>query len=128
MLHCVSKNNIVRFKSKGVVFLSENTLGLKIKTLRKTRGITQDDLAKRLGVQRATISNYEIGRRTPSVSDLEKLGSILGVSLEYFGVKTNEVHDLIARAKLIFDNEEIPHQEKSKVYKEIMRLYLEMDE
>lgn len=102
-------------------------IGEKIKALRKTRGLTQEQLAEKLGVQRATISNYEIGRRSPHLKELEKIASILGVSLEYFGVETNEVHDLIARAKIIFDNEEIPYQEKANVYKEIMRLYLEMD-
>lgn len=111
-------------QSKGVVFLS---VGKRIKALRKTKGLTQEQLAEKLGVQRATISNYEIGRRSPHLKELEKLANILGVSLEYFGVETNEVHDLIARAKLIFDNRNIPYQEKADVYKEIMRLYLDMD-
>lgn len=102
-------------------------VGKRIKAIRKTRGLTQEQLAEKLGVQRATISNYEIGRRSPHLKELEKIASILGVSLDYFGVETNEVYDLIARAKLIFDNDEIPYQEKASVYKEIMRLYLEMD-
>ena len=102
-------------------------VGKRIKALRKTRGLTQEQLAEKLGVQRATISNYEIGRRSPHLKELEKIASILGVSLDYFGIGTNEVHDLIARAKMIFDNEEIPYQEKANVYKEVMRLYLEMD-
>lgn len=102
-------------------------VGKRIKALRKTRGLTQEQLAEKLGVQRATISNYEIGRRSPHLKELEKIAGVLGVSLDYFGVDTNEVHDLIARAKMIFDNEEIPYQEKANVYKEVMRLYLEMD-
>lgn len=102
-------------------------VGKRIKALRKTRGLTQEQLAERLGVQRATISNYEIGRRSPHLKELEKIASVLGVSLDYFGVDTNEVHDLIARAKMIFDNEEISYQEKANVYKEVMRLYLKMD-
>lgn len=107
--------------------MNNEKIGQKIKSLRKTRGLTQDQLGQKLGVQRATISNYEIGRRSPHLNELQKIADILGVSLEYFGVSSNEVHDLIARAKIIFENTEIPYQEKADVYKEVMRLFLDMD-
>lgn len=107
--------------------MSSDNIAKKIKTLRKTRGLTQSQLADALGVQRATVSNYEIGRRSPHIKELEKIASILGVSLDYFGVNKNEVHDLVARAKMVFENPDIPTQEKANVYKEVMRLYLEID-
>ena len=103
-------------------------IGKKIKTLRKTRGMTQFQLADALGVERASISNYETGRRFPHLQQLEQIAKILGVSLEYFGVETNEAHDLIARAKMIFENDSISSQEKADVYKEVMRLYLKIEE
>lgn len=108
--------------------MHNENIAKKIKTLRKTRGLTQEQLAEKLGVQRATISNYEIGRRSPHIKELERIADILGVPLEYFGGSSNEIHDLIARAKMVFDNPEIPTKEKADVYKKIMRLYLEMDE
>lgn len=108
--------------------MSDERISKKIKALRKTRGLTQEQLAEKLGVQRATISNYEIGRRSPHIKELEKIADVLGVPLEYFGGGCNEVHDLIARAKMIFENPEIPPSEKADVYKQIMRLYLKMDE
>lgn len=107
--------------------MDNEKIGQKIKSLRKTRGMTQDQLGQKLGVQRATISNYEIGRRSPHLTELEKIATILGVSLEYFGVGTNEVHDLIARARVVFEDDNIPYQEKANVYKEVMRLFLDMD-
>ena len=108
--------------------MTDEKISRKIKALRKTRGMTQEQLAEKLGVQRATVSNYEIGRRSPHIKELERIASALGVSLEYFGVGGNEVHDLIARAQMIFENPDIEPQEKANVYKEIMRLYLKMDE
>ena len=108
--------------------MSDDKLAQKIKALRKTRGLTQEQLAEKLGVQRATISNYEIGRRSPHIKELERIAEALGVSLEYFGVGSNEVHDLIARARVVFENPEICPTKKAEVYKEIMRLYLKMDE
>lgn len=104
-------------------------LGKKIKTLRKTRGLSQEDLALKLGMQRSTISNYEIGRRTPHLKELEKIADLLGVGLDYFGVEREKnVYDLVSRAKLVFEDQEISTQEKANVYKEIMRLYLDLSE
>ena len=109
--------------------MEKEEIGKKIKILRKTRGLTQQQLADKLGIKRATISNYEIGRRSPSnVKELEKIAEALGVNIEYFGISGGEVYDLVARAKLLFENEEITAEEKIKAYKEIMKLYLEIEE
>lgn len=104
-----------------------NKIAKKIRILRKTRGLTQQQLADLMGVQRATISNYEIGRRSPHMKDLEKLADILGVNLEYFGVLNNDLDELIAKARVVFDDDNITSEEKAKVYKEILKLYLDLD-
>ncbi len=90
--------------------------------------MTQQQLADKLGVQRATISNYEIGRRTPHLKDLRMIAETLGVSMEYFTVEDDDIFNLVSRAKMLFENKEIPAEKKAKIYKEIMRLYLENDE
>ena len=52
--------------------MEKEDIGKKIKILRKTRGLTQQDLADKVGCKRATISNYEIGRRSPrNIKELE---------------------------------------------------------
>ena len=38
----------------------------RIKELRKSLGITQQDFANKLGLKRNTIATYEIGKATPS--------------------------------------------------------------
>jgi len=58
-------------------------LGKKIKTLRKERGITQQELAKKVGISRTTLSHIENGYFYKiSVVTLEKLLSVLGYTLE----------------------------------------------
>ena len=104
-----------------------NKIAKKIKILRKTRGYTQQQLADLLGVQRATISNYEIGRRSPHIKELARLAELLGVNLEYFGVTNDDIADLVAKARIVFDDDNIPTEDKAKVYKEILKLYLELD-
>ena len=43
------------------------TLGEKICTLRTGKGLSQEDLAQRVGVRRETIGNLEKGRYNPSL-------------------------------------------------------------
>lgn len=106
-----------------------NEIGKKLRALRKARGFSQQQLADYLESKRSTISNYEIGRRNPSLPELQRIAEFLGVSLEYFGMeKERNVYDLIARAKMVFEDDKIPSEEKAEVYKEVMRLYLKMEE
>lgn len=106
-----------------------SAIGNKLKTLRKGRKLTQLELSERLGLSRATISNYEVGRRTPHLSELRRFAEFYGVSLDYFGIETeDESFELLSRAKSIFLNNEIPKEERERLYKQIMRMYLEMPE
>lgn len=57
--------------------------GNRLKELRVTRGITQDDLGKVLGVTKASICCYEKGTRTPTIKNLLDLIEYFGVSSDY---------------------------------------------
>lgn len=103
-------------------------IGRKLKTLRKGKKLTQKDVADRLGLVRATVSNYEVGKRTPHLSLLKRFAEFYGVTLDYFGVSTNdEIFELISRAREVFNNEDISSQTKEDLYKEFMRLYLNLN-
>lgn len=104
-----------------------DSIGQKLRILRKERRLTQQELADALEVKRATISNYEIGRRSPHLSELRRIAEYFGVGLDYFGVaQTDDILDLVARAKKVFDNGDIPIEKKEAVYKELMKLYLNL--
>lgn len=57
------------------------TLGKKIKKLRKEAGLTQEQLAEKVGVSRAYMGYVEQGRNTPSLEVLEKISKVLKVPL-----------------------------------------------
>lgn len=102
-----------------------NSIGAKLKTLRKSQRLTQQAVADKVGITRATISNYEIGRRTPHLKDLQKLAAFYNVGLDYFGISTaDEVLELLARAKEVFESDIVEKETKEELYKEIMKLYL----
>jgi len=57
--------------------------GMKLKQLRTTKGLTQNDLAAVLEVNRATVSGYETGGVYPSVEILKKISEFFNVSADY---------------------------------------------
>ena len=67
------------------------TFGEKIKTLRNENGWSQDELAKKLGVNRRAISFYENGTSYPRTMErYQQLAEIFGVEVNYLRTE-NEV-------------------------------------
>ena len=54
----------------------------KIESIRKERGILQEDFAKALGVSRQTISSLENGRYNPSILLAHKIAKFFGMAIE----------------------------------------------
>src|SRR5436190_5244281 len=52
-----------------------------IRAVRRRRGLTQAELARRAGTSQPVVSAYEHGRRDPSVSTLRKLVHAAGAEL-----------------------------------------------
>jgi len=57
-------------------------LGAHVMALRKSRGMTQAELARAIGVSQQAVFAYEIGERRISVLVLTKLASIFSTSVE----------------------------------------------
>lgn len=59
------------------------SLGHRIRALRKQSGLSQDDLASRLGLLRTSITNIESGRQKLTLASLYKLSAAFNVSFDY---------------------------------------------
>lgn len=59
------------------------TFGNKLKSLRKELNLTQEQLAKRIGVAKSVVSYYESGERYPSYDVLVKLTNVFHVTTDY---------------------------------------------
>ena len=55
---------------------------MDIKKLRKEKGLSQEDIAKVLGVSQACYSYKEVGKRKFNIEELKALKKILEVSYE----------------------------------------------
>lgn len=56
-------------------------IGLRIKTMRKSRKMTQADLALAINQSQSSITMYENGRREPDFETLEALADVFNVPL-----------------------------------------------
>lgn len=75
--------------------MNNQTIGAKIKTLREQKGLSQGQLALKVGKSTALISLYEIDKRFPRNEDLIKLSEIFDVSTDFLlGVDEKTVEDL----------------------------------
>ena len=54
----------------------------RIETIRKERGILQDEFARSLGVSRQTISSLETGRYNPSIQLAYKIARYFELTIE----------------------------------------------
>ena len=62
----------------------------KLLELRKSKGLTQEELAKNLFITRTAISKWESGRGYPSLASLEEIAKYFSVTIDEL-INTNEV-------------------------------------
>jgi len=56
----------------------------ELRKMREEAGVSQSELARQSGVDRATINRVEMGRRSPSIETLEKLAAAMGTEVADF--------------------------------------------
>jgi transcriptional regulator with XRE-family HTH domain len=56
---------------------------MRLKELRKTKDITQEELAKQLQLSPSAIGMYETGRREPDFETLQRIADYFHVSTDY---------------------------------------------
>jgi len=75
--------------------MSFEQFGRRLAELRKKRGLTQEQLAEKLGVHVTHIAKIEIGLRLPSVQLLKKISEVLDASLDdLFGIPKIRVENI----------------------------------
>ena len=55
----------------------------RIKELRQSKGLSQSELAQKVGISNQAISHYETGKRYPKIEKWQKLADFFNVSVPY---------------------------------------------
>lgn len=64
--------------------LTQKQLGKRLSSLRKKKGWSQEDLAKRIKISRPSLAQIELGNRGLDVMELQKMAMALEFSLDHF--------------------------------------------
>ncbi len=104
------KTIIYLLKSTNLVMaivISQKEIGKRFMELRKAKGLSQDELAKDLGIPRSSLAQIELGNRSVDVLELHKLSLLLEFSLDEFLAKDfkllkkdDEKEDVISKQKI----------------------------
>lgn len=97
-------------------------LGKRLKTLRKELGLTQDQLAAKVGIHGRQLARYELGSVQPSLHILDKIANFCEVTLDFLAhgqdrklakktsIEDAEILDLLRR----IDHLKKPERERLK--------------
>ena len=70
-------------------------IGKKIMDLRKKNGLSQEELAEKVGVARQTISKWELGETSPDLKQSKELSKIFKVSLDE--LTDNDISNIVVQ-------------------------------
>lgn len=100
-------------------------LGDKIKKLRKSKNITQEELGKNIGVTTSMVGMYETNARKPSYEVLIKIAEFFSVSTDFL-LNTEEkldmtldsvkkIHNMVKEATQKYGIEEVTEKQENKI-------------
>lgn len=93
--------------------------GDRIAHLRTKKKLTQAELAKRIGITRASLSHYEKNRREPDYETLKRIADFFDVSTDYILGRDKDIETIAAHHEdYEWTQEEL---EEIELFKEFMR-------
>lgn len=76
--------------------VSPQEMGRRLRAARESCGMTQEDVARRLGVSRPTVAQMELGNRAATSIELDKLAYLFGRDMREFVADSFEEEDALA--------------------------------
>ena len=94
----------------------------RLKDLRKQAGITQVDVAEKLGISQPAYASWERGVKKPTQENLVKIAQILNVSVDYLVGNSEEKTDELDNIELLFrmNSKGLTEAEKAVFKKELI--------
>ena len=88
----------------------QTDIGARIKSLRLSCSMTQEDLSQKLGVSAQAVSKWESGTNMPDIQMLPDLSVIFGVSIDDLFTMTDEsrmerIENMIFNVRFLTDEE-----------------------
>lgn len=91
----------------------------KLIALRKSRELTQEQLAEQLNVSRQSISKWESGQVIPEVEKIVELSKAFDVTVDYL-LKPSEIDELSVKTEILEQQMLVREQKRTQISKNIM--------
>ena len=94
----------------------------RLKKLRKDTGLTQVDVASKLGISQQAYASWERGIKKPTQDNLVKIAQVLNVSVDYLVGNSEEKVDELDNIELLFrmNSKGLTEEEKETFKKELI--------
>ena len=94
----------------------------RLKKLRKDAGLTQVDVAEKLGISQPAYASWERGIKKPTQDNLVKIAQVLNVSVDYLVGNLEEKSDALDNIELFFrmNSKGLTEEEKETFKKELI--------
>lgn len=119
----------MKYKNDMTLKLSQKQIGQRIAELRRTKGLSQEDLAKKIKISRPSLAQIELGNRSVDILELQKLSQVLRFSLDDFMSKDFSVSQELnikeeKKSKPVEDRISVPELQVDK-FKNVLLYILE---
>lgn len=108
-------------------------LNVRLKKLRKSKKMTQEQLSNKLGIKRSTYAKYETGENEPDYEMLQKLANFFDVSTDYLlgftdNISSSKTDGSITDIMKILKEEKEPHIDGVPLTKEEREIMIDFAE
>ena len=100
--------------------MTDNSLGEKIRQYRKSKGLTQEQLAEKIGIDNKHLSRIEKGRHMPTYHVLKKLSKVL--DFDIYAIEEQSLNEIKQPDKIYLKSLQILNSAKNEKEK---KYYLE---
>ena len=103
--------------------------GERIRTLRKQRGLNQDQLAELASLNRVTIAKYESGRVEPGAQALARIADALEVSTDALLGRSEEIPEAVKKpitleARIVSGGmDQLPKEQREQILNILRAMY-----
>lgn len=103
------------------------SFGTAFRTIRKSKGLNQDEVAERSGLSTSYISDVERGVANPKLDTVESLAKGIDVkAIELFDFEKRNINPEIIKSKMIESIQNESDENVTDLYHKIMNIFTEI--
>lgn len=100
----------------GVINMYEKQIGKRIQEYRKIKGLTQDELAEKVGISKSYISSIERGLYSPHLDIMVKIMNSIGCSADEIFVDVVKSSCKVKSSVITEQIENLPLNEQNRIF------------